>query len=315
MPILLIFLSVFAEASSIKEFSFKDGKTSTTVPFELIDNRIFVKIKTASSEPLWMIFDTGGGNSLTPDAADKLGLKTKSRNPVSGVGEKKIQATEGRLDQYELGDIVMKDQDFWVFDLSPIQRAFKFEKLDGIIGYEILRNCVATIDFDQKVIHFTDSDRFQETKFAQGKKIGFRLSSDKPVIQAQVNGIPSEFLVDTGDRSAFTLFKKFAAAQKLEQNFGSKEMVTGYGVGGPVPARLGKTSLVLGSGEVTLPDVLTRLPTTTKGYFAESPLAGSIGNEVLKRYIVSFDYSRKVMTLRDTSKKHGPYVFSPVIGL
>ena len=53
------FLGTAAQAES--KFSIADGKTTTTLPFELIDNRIFVEEQLDGRGPFYFILDTGAG--------------------------------------------------------------------------------------------------------------------------------------------------------------------------------------------------------------------------------------------------------------
>ncbi len=98
--------------------------------------------------------------------------------------------------------------------------------------------------------------------------------------------------------------------------FSAKEVISGVGVGGSIPARLGELgSLVLGVQGVALEMVHTRLPTTKSGIFAKSHLLGSVGNGVLRRFDISFSYKDKeVILVRNRSFK-SPYHFSEPKGL
>src|SRR5215472_7344427 len=59
--------------------------TSTTVPFKLSGNHIWVKA-TVDGKPYAFIFDTAGAASLTPAARAALGLSTVAQAQVTGVG-------------------------------------------------------------------------------------------------------------------------------------------------------------------------------------------------------------------------------------
>lgn len=89
-------------------------------------------------------------------------------------------------------------------------------------------------------------------------------------------------MVDTGDRSAFTLYKKFSEQSGLRKLFnGQPEVISGYGVGGPIPAKLGTLDAISLSDQVQLKGILTRLPSTQKGAFVETDLAGTLVTKFL----------------------------------
>lgn len=279
-----------------------------TVLFEYFDNRIMVPIMINGQGPFHMVFDTGGSNMLLPEAVARLNLKTEPAGLGGGAGDKKIpmQITENA--SYTVGHMEMKDQKFMVMDLSHIKKAFGFKNLDGIIGYELLQRYAVTINYDNKSLFFQSFENFKP----EGEKIGFRIYGNKPVISSEVQGVPTEFLVDTGDRSSFTLFKIFAKSNNFGHHFAKKSVISGYGVGGPIPARLGVVpEISLGKNQIKLSKVSSRLPLTTTGFFAQSKLGGSLGNGVLQDFIVSFNYKTKEMFLAAGLKNNGAYRFVP----
>ena len=267
-----------------------------------------VPITINGEGPFHMVFDTGGSNMLMPEAVTRLGLSSKDAGFGGGAGDKQIPMQVTKVDTYKIGSIEMKNQEFLIMDLSHIKKAFGFKNLDGIIGYELLQKYVVTIDFDNEVLVF---DSFEDFK-PVGERIGFRLYAGKPVIPASLKGVQTEFLIDTGDRSSFTLFKKFSNTYNLSHYFSKNQVISGYGVGGPIPARLGKIpDIEFGKAQLELKEVPSRLPLTSSGFFAKSKLGGSVGNGILQDFVVSFNYRDQEMILRPGQKKKGPYKFIP----
>jgi hypothetical protein len=59
-----------------------------------------------------------------------------------------------------------------------------------------------------------------------------------PLISVQIDGIPASVIIDTGDRTAFTLFNHFAIKNGFFNHYHmSDTTITGYGLGGPILAR------------------------------------------------------------------------------
>ncbi len=281
------------------------------VSFEYFDNRIVAPVTINGMGPFHMIFDTGGANMLMPDAVKKLKLETTDAGFGGGAGDKQIPMQTTKVKSYNVGDIEMLNQEFNVMDLSHIKKAFGFKHLDGIIGYEILLKYGVTIDYDNKLLIFDNLENFNP----KGTKINFRIYGDKPVIPATIDGKETELLIDTGDRSSFTAFKKFSTKNKLSEYFEKNEVISGFGVGGPIPARLGKIPHLVFDKNIKLSNVAARLPLTKAGYFATSELGGSVGNGLLQDFLVSFNYKDKEMTLRPGLKKNGSYKFIPPLKL
>lgn len=72
--------------------------------------------------------------------------------------------------------------------------------------------------------------------------------------------------------------------------------MTGWGVGGPLPAEVTRVQELL-LGPVQVRGVTTRMPTGRGGLFATHEVQGSVGTGVLKRLDVTFDYSRRRVLL------------------
>src|SRR5208337_2746593 len=65
--------------------------------------------------------------------------------------------------------------------------------------------------------------------------------ADMPVLDGVVAGVTGRFLVDTGDRSALTLFGPFWRGHHLDKAMSpTVEAMTGYGIGGPIRSIVGR---------------------------------------------------------------------------
>lgn len=272
------------------------------------DHRIMLPV-VVEGETLSLLFDTGGSNVLDTAVATKLGLRTVSAGTAGGAGDGRIPMQRVAGINYRVGSIEMVEQDFIVLDLSPIKRAFGFERLDGVVGFELLQKYGVTIDYARRQMTLQPLETFAP----KGRHVPFRLERRKPLIQGAVGDVATEFLVDTGDRSSFTLFSKFANAHRLTDTFAPVAVISGVGLGGPIPARLGTLPAVSfgSSPQIVSCDVNARLPTTKKDWFARSKLGGSVGNGLLQRFVVSFDYRRRRMTLSPATTRLPDYVFTP----
>lgn len=69
--------------------SIDNGKISTSVAFDLIDNRTFIDVKF-NGKPFRVLFDSGAGYIITPEVAKALNLKVEIGRQEGGVGEKRL---------------------------------------------------------------------------------------------------------------------------------------------------------------------------------------------------------------------------------
>src|SRR5262249_39071376 len=61
--------------------------TEITIPFELVNNHIFLKVRVNNSDPLWFILDTGDDIAIVDmGVAKSLGLTLQGQINVGGAG-------------------------------------------------------------------------------------------------------------------------------------------------------------------------------------------------------------------------------------
>lgn len=296
--LLLPFLILISACTTMNQTSevFSPEKLPESVSFDLIDNRMFVDVMLNGHGPFRFVFDTGGSNCLTPEVAKKLGLPMKSIGDATGAGEESVKAWQVRVDAFEVGRIKLPSQEFMVLDFSPIKRAFALPAFDGIFGYEFLQKYFAKIDFVDSRISFSPPGSPLTKGFSA---IPFVLVGDKPVISAKINNVDAKILIDTGDRSALTIFSNFRKKGTIKRAFeGRSPETTGYGIGGPIPAILSRIDSVEISPQVKLKDVVSRAPVTKGGFNSIPNVNASIGNEILRQFEVIFDYQKRYVYLK-----------------
>jgi hypothetical protein len=283
----------------------------STIPFTLHDNRLLVNVFLNGQGPFVMVFDTGRANTLTPEVQKILDLKSQGEEFVEGDGggEARVRSTSVHLKSLQVGDTKLADQKFMVINLNPIRHTFRFPHLDGIIGFELLQQGKLRIDMDHQVIQLVKSEAPPPT---HAELLNFTLIGNNALIEGKINNTPAKILLDTGDRSNLTLFRKFAHSSQLEAAFEKREsLLTGMGLGGPIRGKLASMEKVdLGPAEVD--DVLTRLPLTSRGYFYQNGISASAGMGLLKNFNMEFDYKKQVVALQRRQDFKESSTFVPV---
>lgn len=277
-------------SAAIKE----DGR----IPFELHDNRIFVTARV-NGKTCHLVLDTGGNGDtfLDKDFADELGLTLRKSWPITGAGSTAVSAYRSKVDSIVIHDLVMNRQPVNIVSFKEIREALGLKYLDGIVSSDVFRQYVVTIDFANKVVLLSTHDKFKPE--VNALRIPFAgLNGSIPVVTGEVDGVPGKFIIDTGDRSTFTLFKNFALNHGFFSNYSlSDTVMTGYGLGGPILGRWLTLNELRVSNDLKATQVSARIPTITGGAFDRNDdLIGSIGNGLLATYSrVTFDYKNKVM--------------------
>jgi len=128
---LLVFTAaVLAHAGTLKV----DGnKTSFTLPFRLVDNRVFIEAKINGRGPFALILDTGASGTVMRGAAERLGLKIEYESQQRGVGEKAVASGETHFNELQIGDAHFYDLDVGVLPGDDTQEVFGTQPLDGIV--------------------------------------------------------------------------------------------------------------------------------------------------------------------------------------
>jgi hypothetical protein len=279
----------------------------STIPFNYVDNRIVVECNIDGQGPFAMILDTGSPSiALTPETAAKLAVAVADAGTVTGAGNNAAKNGRATIATLSLGSLTFKNLNADVLDLTEIRTKLHFSHLDGIIGYPILKEFATFVDVDDKTITFAGT-----APAAPSNATTTRFQGVLPEIRAVIDGIAGKVLVDSGDRSSLTLFGPFAKHNGFFGRYPSREnIVTGYGLGGPVYADV-FTLPSLDVFGMHLTNVVTRASRQTGGVFAGTADSASIGTGVLKRFNIVYDYPHDTIVAWPSKYLTTPDTFVP----
>jgi hypothetical protein len=271
------------------------------VPFQWIDNRVFVDVMIQGRGPFHFILDTGADAAVSDTTARALGLVIKNTGDQDeGVGESRVQTGQATLAELAIGPVVLRDVGVEVLPLGDSTQVFGAAPVDGIIGLPIFAKFVVKHDFVHHTLTFTPPGATPPP----GIVVPFDLPAQIPVIDAELDGVAGRFGVDTGARSALLLYRPFAESHQLAEKYGAHfEGVTGWGVGGPVRSLLARAH-ELRIGPLQLHEPVVRISLQKAGATTSSAMAGLIGPDVLAQFDVTFDYPHHRMVL-DRNPNYG----------
>jgi hypothetical protein len=268
------------------------GQAVLRMPFELIDNRIFIPAQAGAETGLRFVFDSGGANILNLPLAQRLDLALRGRFEMPGAGSGTEPAWRTTLAQAAFGAaqaLTMRDAGFVVFSLEALRRAIGFARLDGLVGHELLRRFVVRLDFANQTLVIGEPGQQVGTP-ADAVALPLKFNGNLPLVDGQIDGRAAKIVIDCGDRSSLTLFTPFVDAAQLRAAYPRRfSALTGFGVGGPLMADVTQVR-DLALGPVHLQRVTARMPTARAGAFASTWAQASIGTGALKRLDVTFDY-------------------------
>lgn len=267
------------------------------VPFTMESNHLVADV-TLEGKPARAIFDTGGRNVITPELAKALGLTESGSLLGAGAGEGTVKISLTRARSLGFGAIAMRDQNFSVISLPNAITHGGDRPVEMIVGFEILKRFVTRIDYVARTLTFTPAGAF--TYRGSGVAVPLLFDDTTPRVRGSLDGLPGLFQIDTGSAGSLTLTSPFIAANDLRHKYKVVgNVVTGRGVGGYSRSDLARGgTLMLGTVAVSNP--VLELSTDARGAFASREYAANVGNDVLRRFIITFDYARRVMYMERT---------------
>jgi hypothetical protein len=271
------------------------GAASTRVPFRLLNNHVYVQATVNGKGPYTFIVDTGGHTLLSSRIVSEVGLKRIGQSVESGAGEGHSTIGFVHFDEIALGAVRLRDQNGLAAEIYD--KTIEGIAVDGMVGFELIRRMVTTIDYEHGIITFTDPARFRPSK-GSGVAVPFVFYDHLPDVTGSIGDLPASFDIDTGSRSEIDITTPFVAAHGLRAHFAKgTSAVTGWGVGGPTRDYVVRLpSLKLGTVQVE--HIAAGLSNAKGGSISNSNYDGNIGGGLLKRFKVTFDYAHQVMYLK-----------------
>jgi len=288
------------------DFTISGNKVATAVPFELLNNHIYLQVKLNGKGPFRLLCDTGGANIVTPELAKQLGLKSEGALQGRGVGEKSEDVGLVKMQSVQVGDATLSNQVFAVFPMA-IFSAVEGVQVNGLVGYEVFKRFTAKVDYEHSVITFTTPSAFKYS--GDGTAVPFIFNDHIPQVDGAIDGIAGKFDIDTGSRSSLDLLGPFVEKNDLVKHYNATlEAVTGWGVGGAARSLVTRGKL-LTLDKVEVPNPITELTLQKKGAFSSAYVAGNVGAGVLKRFNVTFDYQHQQIIFEKNANYDKPDTF------
>ena len=283
-------------AADNARLAFDSPRSSTSVPFTLVDGRIFVRVTLNGEGPFAFIFDTGGNAVISPSVFKRLHLASGNAETGTGMGAKPVTAVDTTVRELQIADVRLSNVAFRVISMDDAPAVFGKQPVDGIIGLPILEQAIVKVDYATNRLELTSPSAFQPPN--SGTTLHFERLRSIPLVDATLDGLRGKFGVDTGARLSLLLYGPFVDQNDLRTKYRPKVSgVTGWGLGGPIRAQLARGKVfVLGNLEIR--DPLLRLPLETSGGLTASDTAGLIGPDILRQFDITFDYGRQSITLQ-----------------
>ena len=274
--------------------SIEGGGASTTVPFRLLNNHVYVQAFVNGKGPYTFIVDTGGHTLLSPHVVAEAGLKPVGEAVTSGAGNGHSTTGFVHFDEIAIGAVRLRDE--IGFATVIYDKSIEGVPVDGMVGFELIRRMVTQIDYGRHTITFIDPERFEPKDV--GVAVPFVFYDHLPDVKGSIGGLPARFDIDTGSRTELDITSPFVAAHDLRAKFAKgTSAVTGWGVGGPARAYMVRLPSIM-LGPVKVDNLAVGLSEAKGGSFSDPNFDGNVGSALLKRFAVTFDYAHEIMYLK-----------------
>jgi len=271
------------------------------VPFRYGTRHVWIRASINGGPAADFLLDTGCSmTAIDARYAEQAGIVPEGRYAVQGMGGLS-QASFARVSSVRVGadgadGVALRDLKVSIVDLGHDHERIMWRRMAGLIGYDFLSRFVVEIDYDHEIVTFRDPDTF--TYAGAGTALDMRLDSGVPVVRATLGeSCSGDFLVDVGN-FGFDLHGSGVRRCNVVQETVERKQVEVYGAGlGDVfrtwVCRI--DSMALGPFAVREP--IAALSLSRHGMVGSDDYSGNIGNSVLERFKVTFDYERKKLYL------------------
>ncbi|HET9825907.1 MAG TPA: aspartyl protease family protein [Chitinophagaceae bacterium] len=251
-------------------------------------------------DTLNFLLDTGsGGISLDSSTASYLNLKpVPTDRTIRGIaGIRTVSFVNHQ--KLKLGDITIDSLDFHVNNYDILTAVYG-ERIDGIVGYSVLKRFIFKIDYDSSKIDIYSNGTF---KYPRGGFLFRPLIATLPIQSARVKDsrtIQARFLYDIGAGLCMMLSKDFVEDSALlykKRKLYSKEA---EGLGGKIDMQMTVLKEIK-MGPYRFRNVPVYIFKDEYNVTSYPFLGGIIGNDILRRFNCILDYDKRNFYLTPNS--------------
>lgn len=296
-------------------FEFTGHRRSDHIAFKYHRNLIIIPVIINGQGPFNFILDTGVNFIIltNPALKDLLHLDILKTIVVSGLGEGKdnkagvvgnLKLKIGRLEGELFSAAILPVEDISFSNYVGMS-------VDGLIGYDFFKSFAVKIDYQTEQLTVTSPDRFKAGK----NYLVWPLSIENLRPYIYTNSLLAEgallkvkLIVDTGAGHPISLETNSDPA--IVMPAGGLSSRLGVGLNGPIDGKLGRLPELRFDG-LELKNIICSFPVYLHAADHKIPdnRNGNLGNEILSRFTVIFDYPQQRLYLKPNSTLHRPFEY------
>lgn len=318
--------------TSSRGFLFDDPRQKfITIEFKSASNLIIIPVTINESDTLNFILDTGVKYPIITELPfiNKLNLNYMMPVQIKGLGEDhNLTAYRSANNTLKLGELTAWNQEVQMI----IDENFQISHIIGIpvhglIGFNMFQDFIVRIDYARERLTLYRPEHYKYRDRRKDIILPLLFEENKPYVQTSIvtdnsEEVPVKLLVDTGASDALWL------SEKSDQRIGLPEKhietFLGRGLNGDLYGIKGRIE-GLWVGPLILPEPIVAFPNSEliDQLISRNDRNGTLGAEILRRFVVTLDYRNNRMTLRPTYRvkedfnynMSGMEVINPIPGL
>ncbi|MGC6285013.1 MAG: aspartyl protease family protein [Polaribacter sp.] len=301
-------------------FKFRNAsQKKQRVKFQLINNLIIIPVELNGKE-LKFILDSGVNKTILFNLSqnDSVGLNNVETVELRGLGgDRVVDALISKKNQVKVGKIVNENENVYVILKDYFDLSGKMGKtIHGIIGFSLIRNFVLKINYKNKTIDLYNPKYYKPNPCRKCETLPLEFYRNKPFINGTVRlddetkeDTPVKLLIDTGGSDAIWLFEDTKPEIKTPKKYFTD--ILGDGLSGIIYGKRARLNRFTIAGfDLKSPTVSYLDTTTTRNARRFKERNGSIGGEILKRFIVWLDYPNRQLILKKTADFSKPFNYN-----
>lgn len=313
MNFLKIFLLSFSVLLNAQNgFHFTDHK-KTIIHFQYINNLIFIPVDVNGVE-LTFLLDSGVNRTILFNLDNKeISLFDVEKTSFAGLGEgEPVDGYKSEKNMIRIGENFV-DNEHTIYAILTTQidiSKYVGIPVNGIIGYDFFENYPVEINFHSKKIKVLRGLDYSAKNIQKFKSFPISIEKNKPYLYGKVGlekePVHTKLLVDLGNSDALWIFP--SVAKHFLENHQSIDDYLGVGFNGEV---YGKRSRILGFelGDFNFDQPVIAIPNqeSLSSLQIVKDRGGSVGNEILRRFQIIFDYPGKQILLKKNGNFQDPF--------
>ena len=260
------------------------------IPFRWTPGQIEVQVSVNKHEPIWFIVDTGAEySSIDTEVAKSYGLR----------GGRFVDSVT-----LAIGAVTLRDQRVMLLQLDNFRRQKR--EIRGLVGYDFFARYVVTFDFERHVLHLTEPKAFKPPRGATRLRLQFagRVSAIDAVLTIANRRLPVSLEIDTGASQAVILRHPFVESHGLLEVAANTTTSDSVASGLLAFVKLPTQQIEVAQWKFENPNV--SFYGVARGAGGATDTDGLIGNDILRHFVMTIDYSRREVWLEMTPSSRAP---------